>query len=154
VDTTWAKQQLTHFLQLTQLSYPPPSPGVLDLSGRKVTAASSDEIIPAAQVVEQILDRALGDWRSAKPGSTETSLRPALSSQVGSLWQSPGAASRRCTTSAVEMVLLRGQRAAWTVTLQRLRWRSIGQMTAVRPQTERRPQCAHPPTGRLLPAVI
>jgi hypothetical protein len=67
VDTTWAKQQLTHFLQLTQLSYPPPSPGVLDLSGRKVTAASSDEIIPAAQVVEQILDRALGDWRSAKP---------------------------------------------------------------------------------------
>jgi uncharacterized protein (TIGR02391 family) len=67
VDTTWAKQQLTHFLQLTQLSYPPPSPGVLDLSGRKVTASSSDEIIPAAQVVEQILDRALGDWRSAKP---------------------------------------------------------------------------------------
>jgi hypothetical protein len=38
--------------------------------------------------------------------------------------------------------------------LQRLRWRSIGQMTAVRPQTERRPQCAHPPTGRLLRAVI
>jgi putative transposase len=27
-------------------------------------------------------------------------------------------------------------------------------MTAVRPQTERRPQCAHPPTGRLLRAVI
>jgi hypothetical protein len=59
-----------------------------------------------------------------------------LSWQVESRWQSPGAASRRCTPSAVEMALLRGQRAAWTVTLQCLRWRGIGQMTAVRPQTK------------------
>jgi hypothetical protein len=28
--------------------------------------------------------------------------------QVGSFWRSPGAASRRCTTSAAEMALLRG----------------------------------------------
>jgi hypothetical protein len=67
VDTTWAKHQLTHFLQLTELRRPPPTPGIVDMTGRMVTAARNDEIIPAAQVVEQILDRVLGDWRSAQP---------------------------------------------------------------------------------------
>jgi hypothetical protein len=67
VDTTWAKQQLTHFLQLTELRRPPPTPGIIDMTGRMVTAAHSDEIIPEAQVVEQILDRVLGDWRSPQP---------------------------------------------------------------------------------------
>lgn len=67
MDTTWAKHQLTHFLQLTELRRPPPTPGIVDMTGRMVTAARNDEIIPAAQVVEQILDRVLGDWRSAQP---------------------------------------------------------------------------------------
>jgi Protein of unknown function (Hypoth_ymh) len=67
VDTTWAKQQLTHFLQLTEPRRPPPTPGILDMTGRTVTAATNEEIIPAAQIVEQILDRVLVDWRSAQP---------------------------------------------------------------------------------------
>ena len=67
MDTIWAQQQLVNFLQLTDLSSPPRTPGILDLSGRTVTAASNSQIIPAAQVVEQILDRVIGDWRSAQP---------------------------------------------------------------------------------------
>jgi hypothetical protein len=97
------------------------------------------------------------DWfesANSKPGSTETSLRSALSSQVGSLWQSPGVASRRCTTSAAEMALLRGQPTSFnrhTTTPSMAQHRSDD---GSRPQTERRPQCAHPPTGRLPRAVI
>ena len=62
-----AKQRLTYFLQLTELRRPPPTPGIIDMTGRMATAVHSDEIIPAAQVVEQILDRVLSDWRSAQP---------------------------------------------------------------------------------------
>jgi uncharacterized protein (TIGR02391 family) len=67
MDVKWAEHQLVEFLRMTELSLPPPTPGVLDMTGRRVTAASNAEIIPAAQVVEQILDRVLADWRSSVP---------------------------------------------------------------------------------------
>jgi hypothetical protein len=67
IDIEWTKQELNEFLRMTTLSRPPSRPGVIDMTGRVVTAASNADVIRAAQLVEQILDRVLPDWRSSVP---------------------------------------------------------------------------------------
>lgn len=64
MNTEWAMDQLEQFLTATVLSYPASVPGVVDLTGRKVTAAPDDEIQRQAHIVEQILDRATPGWRN------------------------------------------------------------------------------------------
>lgn len=64
MNKTWALQQLGLFLDATILSYPPSVPGFVDLTGRKVTAASYDEVQKLAHIAEQIMDRVTPGWRS------------------------------------------------------------------------------------------
>lgn len=63
MNTEWAITELDKFISMTTMRYPDPVPGVLDLTGRKVTQAHDEDIERAAQVVEQILDRIISDWR-------------------------------------------------------------------------------------------
>jgi uncharacterized protein (TIGR02391 family) len=70
LNTEWALQQLDTFLSQTVMRYPDPVPGVVDMTGHRVTAAKHEDILRQAQVVEQILDRVLPDWKSIKDGKS------------------------------------------------------------------------------------
>ncbi len=63
MNTEWAITELNKFIGQTQMRRPDPVPGVADFTGRMVTAANHEDITKQAQVVEQILDRALTGWR-------------------------------------------------------------------------------------------
>lgn len=45
------------------MRYPDPVPGVIDMTGQKITAVSDESITKQAHVVEQILDRVVPHWR-------------------------------------------------------------------------------------------
>ena len=62
LNKEWAIQQLDEFLKMTVFSAPKPIPGVIDLSGRRVTASSDEDVIRQAQVVEPILDQVVPKW--------------------------------------------------------------------------------------------
>jgi uncharacterized protein (TIGR02391 family) len=62
--------ELDKFLSQTILRYPDPVPGVMDWTGRKVTSASDEDILKEAQVIEQILDRVVPDWKSMSAGDS------------------------------------------------------------------------------------
>lgn len=64
IDDVWARDELTEFLKVTELRRPQTSPNVFDASGRMVNAGSKEDIIAKAQVVEQVLDRVLPQWRT------------------------------------------------------------------------------------------
>lgn len=64
MNTEWALQELNKFIDQTTMRYADPVPGVVDLSGRKITSAQDEDITKQAHVVEQIFDRVLSDWRS------------------------------------------------------------------------------------------
>lgn len=66
MNTSWAIEELTKFIEETTMSYPPAVPGVVDLTGRKVTRADNDTITKRAHVVEQIFNRVIPDWKSIK----------------------------------------------------------------------------------------
>ncbi|WP_420077954.1 hypothetical protein ACN6AT_00400 [Streptomyces sp. JL4002] len=71
VDIAWARAELDHFLQLTELRPLSTSPGDLAYtSTRKITSGAEKDIVASAQVVEQILDRVLPRWRTEVPGSS------------------------------------------------------------------------------------
>jgi len=63
MNTEWALAELENFLGQTVMSRPDPVPDVVDLTGRKVTAAGDEDITKQAHVVEHILDRVLPEWR-------------------------------------------------------------------------------------------
>lgn len=67
MDTDWARAELAHFLELTTLYRPEDPPGVVSFSPRLSNRGASGDIIASAQVVEQILDRALPHWRTEVP---------------------------------------------------------------------------------------
>lgn len=69
MDTDLAADQLKQFLQMTELHRAPPRGNVVDLTGRMLTAQPNAVIVPAAHVVEQILDRVIPDWRSERQRS-------------------------------------------------------------------------------------
>jgi hypothetical protein len=59
IDAEWARQELTAFLALTAITYEQSA-----YSGRiRVRIGGKDQILSAAVVVEQIVDRVLPDWR-------------------------------------------------------------------------------------------
>lgn len=64
MNIVWALDELAKFIEETTMSYPPNNPGVVDLTGRKVTRADEDTITRRAQIIEQILDRVIPDWRT------------------------------------------------------------------------------------------
>lgn len=62
MDVPWALNELRTFVELTTLVRPPPTPGVIDFTDSRYPRGRG-EIPAAAQVVEQILDRVLPNWR-------------------------------------------------------------------------------------------
>jgi hypothetical protein len=66
MDIEWAKQQLNVFLQFTELRVPYNN-GSIDTSGHFATAKPLWEIIPVAEVAEQIIDRVIPNWKSTVP---------------------------------------------------------------------------------------
>ncbi|MFC9650248.1 TIGR02391 family protein [Streptomyces sp. NPDC056937] len=67
IDIDWARAELAHFLELTQLYRPPDPPGVFSFSPRLSNKGPQGDIVASAQVVEQILDRVLPRWRTDVP---------------------------------------------------------------------------------------
>lgn len=63
MDHDWALDELRTFRDQTILVASPPTPGVLVLGDTRVTSGNRAQIVAAAQVVEQILDRTLPRWR-------------------------------------------------------------------------------------------
>ncbi|MBF6048151.1 restriction endonuclease [Streptomyces sp. NRRL B-1677] len=67
IDTAWARDELAHFLQLTELYRPPDPPGIFSVRASRANRGPQKDIIASAQVVEQILDRVLPRWRTEVP---------------------------------------------------------------------------------------
>ena len=63
MNTEWAIEQLDDFIKATTVTYVPSPPNSIGFHSYK-TAASEDEIVKRAQVVEQILDRVVPGWRN------------------------------------------------------------------------------------------
>lgn len=68
MNTESALAELDSFLDQTVMRAPDPVPGFVDLTGRQVTAANDEDITKQALVVEQILDRAVPEWRNLSVG--------------------------------------------------------------------------------------
>lgn len=64
IDANWALSELDAFLKLAELRSPTPTPGVVDMTGRKANQGRLEDIVASAHVVEQILDRVLPSWRT------------------------------------------------------------------------------------------
>ncbi|WP_406197942.1 TIGR02391 family protein [Streptomyces sp. NBC_01017] len=64
IDISWARNELAHFLGLTELYRKPDPPGVVSFSSRLSNRGSQADIATSAHVVEQILDRVLPGWRT------------------------------------------------------------------------------------------
>jgi len=68
VNVEWALAELSVFVDMTTLIQPPPdNSGVLILADMRYPKGPPDRIVASAQVVEQILDRVLPDWRRTIP---------------------------------------------------------------------------------------
>jgi hypothetical protein len=63
VNTEWAIEQLDDFIKATKVTYVSSPPNSIGFHSYQ-TAASEDEVVKRAQVVEQILDRVVPGWRS------------------------------------------------------------------------------------------
>lgn len=63
MNNEWAIEQLDDFIEATSVTYVPSPPGTAGFHSYK-TAASEDDVVRRAQVVEQILDRVVPGWRS------------------------------------------------------------------------------------------
>ena len=70
LNSEWAIAQLDKFIDQTTLRRPDPIPGVADLTGRRVTSSSNEEVIEQAQTVEPIFDRVIPDWRLMEVGKS------------------------------------------------------------------------------------
>ncbi|EWM19049.1 hypothetical protein [Kutzneria sp. 744] len=66
MDIEWATSELDAFLKLAEL-YRPPAANMPIASSRMSNRGSRAEIVASAQVVEQILDRVLPNWRHDVP---------------------------------------------------------------------------------------
>lgn len=62
INIAWAVAQLDDFIAATATHHVPSPPGVIG-GGSYQTAASEDDVLKKAQVVEQILDRFVPTWR-------------------------------------------------------------------------------------------
>ena len=70
LNSEWAIVQLSRFIDQTTLRRPDPIPGVADLTGRRVTSSSNEEVMKQAQIVEPIFDRVIPDWRLMEVGKS------------------------------------------------------------------------------------
>lgn len=63
MNTEWAIEQLDDFIEATTVTYIPSPPSSIGFHSYE-TAASQDDVVKRAQVVERILDRVVPAWRS------------------------------------------------------------------------------------------
>ena len=63
INNEWAIVQLADFIAATSLTYVPSPPNSIGFHSYK-TAQPEAEVVKRAQVVEQILDRVVPDWRT------------------------------------------------------------------------------------------
>lgn len=63
LNTDWAVAQLDDFITATAVTYVPSAPNSAGFHSYR-TAASDDEVVKKAQVVEQVLDRVVPGWRN------------------------------------------------------------------------------------------
>lgn len=64
LNADWAVEQLDGFIGATTVTYVPSPPNSIGFHSYR-TAESEDEVVKRAQVVEQILDRVVPDWRGS-----------------------------------------------------------------------------------------
>lgn len=68
MDRDWALDELHAFIKLTTLYWPPQgSSDVIFLGDNRTTQGNNDQIVAAAQVVEQILNRVIPRWQLSVP---------------------------------------------------------------------------------------
>lgn len=67
MDVDWALRELSTFVQMTELVRSPHAGNAVLLGDFRVTNADDAVVVPAAHVVEQILDRVVVDWRTSIP---------------------------------------------------------------------------------------
>jgi uncharacterized protein (TIGR02391 family) len=67
MDTAWAIVELSRFIDVATLEWPSPVPGVADFRDTRRPRGGEQTVVESSQVVEQILDRVLPDWRSTVP---------------------------------------------------------------------------------------
>lgn len=67
MDTDWAIKELDRLLELTELYRKPDPPGIISVSAHKSNRGNEDDIRASAQVIEQIIDRVIPDWRTSVP---------------------------------------------------------------------------------------
>lgn len=70
MNIDWALEQLRVFIDSTEMRYPPPTPGIVDWTGRKITAVTDDELTKQSVIIEQIFDRVTPAWKSEAKEST------------------------------------------------------------------------------------
>jgi len=74
VDIDWAIKELDRFLELTELYRPPDPPGIVNWTARRSNRGSQDDIRAGAQVIEQVVDRVIPDWRTSVPADRNKSV--------------------------------------------------------------------------------
>lgn len=67
MDTNWALSELEKFIGLTRLQQPQSDGGVVFMGDFAYPVGGVEDIQASAQVVEQILDRVIPDWRTEVP---------------------------------------------------------------------------------------
>ncbi|GIG63415.1 hypothetical protein Lfu02_77870 [Longispora fulva] len=72
MDTDWALTELNNFLRLTELYYPPDPPGMIIMTSHLSNRGEDADILASAQVVEQLFDRVIKDWRHVVPSEDNT----------------------------------------------------------------------------------
>jgi hypothetical protein len=76
MDTEWAIKELDRFLELTALYRRPDPPGIVSFTSRLSNRGSQEDIRARAQVVEQIVDRVIPDWRTSVPDGRNGKVNP------------------------------------------------------------------------------
>jgi hypothetical protein len=71
IDIEWARKELDQFISLTRLVRTPDPPGTTFLMDTRRPAGSSDDIIAAAQLIDQVLDHVIPNWRADIPESSD-----------------------------------------------------------------------------------
>ena len=74
IDIDWARAELAHFLQLTELYRPPDPPGMTILGSSLSNRGPQKDIVASAHAVENIFDRVLPTWQNTIPAEDNESV--------------------------------------------------------------------------------
>lgn len=112
MDVEWALEELRRFIGLTKLRQPASGGGVVFMGDFASPVGRNADIVAAAQVVEQILDRVLPRWRTEVPDDGKErwvrhhqAANPAVAAKLRQLLPRLEAALRQqgCATSRIRI---------------------------------------------------